>query len=64
MWAVLDTLFAHPVTSVPFLTGTLGVSEHALGRALRSLAEAGIIQQSGRDIIHIPERAPHVATLQ
>lgn len=60
VWAVLDALFAHPVTSVPFLTGTLGVSEHALGRALRSLAEAGIIQQSGRDRHQKTWRAPEV----
>ena len=44
-WTVLPQLIAHPVIDAKFLTGALGLNNTAAQRALRTLAEAGVLEE-------------------
>jgi len=44
-WTVLPQLIAHPVIDARFLTGTLGLNDSASQRALRTLADAGVLEE-------------------
>ena len=63
VWGVLDQLFANPVVSIPYIARALGISDPAAMRAIHALADAGVLEQSGRDRRQKSWRAPEVLEL-
>ena len=44
-WTVLPLLITHPVVNAKFLTDTLGMNDTAAQRTLRTLVEAGVLEE-------------------